>query len=96
MKKLPTKIAEKVYSVLCKFSEAKSDYYSREEFIYHFGVVENSSNEFRLSCMDDSPRKFICKRDGAMWIDGKGSERVNAILRKITKELNEEFEIVEQ
>ena len=84
MKKLPTHIAEKVYSVLVKFADAKSVYYSREEFIFHFGVVPNTSDRFKLNCLDDAARSFVCKRDGQMWLEGKGSERVNGILRKIT------------
>lgn len=87
MKKLPTKVSEKVYSLLCKFAEAKQDYYSREQFVFHFGVVKNTSDDFRLDCMDGVSRTFICKENGQMWIVGKGSDRVNPILRKITKEL---------
>jgi hypothetical protein len=90
MKKLPTHITEKVYSVLVKFAEAKSDYYSREEFIFHFGVVSNTCDYFKLKCLDDATRTFICKKDGRMWLEGKGSERVNGILRKITKEIPSE------
>ena len=88
MKKLPTAIAEKVYRVLTKFAEAKSDFYSREEFIFHFGVIQNTSDRFRLSCMDDSPRTFVCKEDGRMWLEGKGRERVNPILHKIAEEVS--------
>lgn len=95
MKKLPTPIAEKVYSVLTKFADAKQDYYSREEFIFHFGVISNTSDRFNLSCMDDSKRVFVCKEDGRMWLEGRGAERVNPILRKISKELTGEIEIEE-
>jgi hypothetical protein len=87
MKKLPTRIAEKVYNVLTKFADAKSDYYSREMFIFHYGVTSNTSDAFTLSCMDDAKRTFICKEDGRMWLDGKGGDRVNPILHKITKDL---------
>lgn len=87
MKKLPTRVAEAVYSVLMKFAEAKQDYYSREEFIFHFGVVKNTSDRFVLSCMDNSFRTFVCKKDGSMWLEGKGKERVNPILRKIQTDL---------
>jgi hypothetical protein len=93
MKKLPTAIAEKVYEVLTKFAEASQNYYDRESFIYHFGVVSNTSNSYNLVCMDDSRRVFTCTRDGRMWVDGKGSSRVNAILRKISKELKNEEEV---
>ena len=95
MKKLPTKVAEQVYGVLTKFAEAKQDYYSREEFIFHFGVVHDTSDAFKLSCMDDAQRTFICKEDGRMWLDGKGSDRVNPILRKITQTLREETQLSE-
>lgn len=87
MKKLPTRVSEKVYSLLCKFAEAKPDYYSREQFIFHFGVVKNTSDSFKLDCMDGGIRTFICKEGGQMWLEGKGSDRVNPILRKITREL---------
>lgn len=93
MKKLPTNVAEKVYRILEKFADAKGEYYERETFIFHFGVIANTSNSYKLSCMDDSPRTFFCKSDGSMWLDGKGSAKVNPILRKITKELNSEFEL---
>lgn len=95
MKKLPTHIAEKVYNVLTKFAEAKSDYYSRETFIFHYGVIRDTSDAFKLSCMDDSPRTFVCKEDGRMWLDGKGGDRVNPILRRISKELEQESQLEE-
>ncbi len=95
MKKLPTAIAEKVYEVLTKFAEVSQNYYDRESFVYHFGVVSNTSNSYNLVCMDHSRRVFTCTRDGSMWVDGKGSGRVNSILRKISKELKNEEEVGE-
>lgn len=95
MKKLPTKVAEKVYRVLEKFAEANSAYYERETFIFHFGVVSNTSTGYKLACIDGSPRTFFCKNDGSMWLEGKGSSKVNPILRKITEELNSEFQLEE-
>ena len=88
MQKLPTNIAEKVYDVLTKFAEAKPDYYSREVFIFHFGVIHDTSDSFKFECMDDAQRTFTCRNNGTMWLDGKGSDRVNAILRKISSELH--------
>jgi hypothetical protein len=93
MKKLPTKVAEQVYRILEKFADAHSAYYERETFIFHYGVIANTSISYKLSCIDGSPRTFFCKDDGDMWLEGKGSSRVNSILRKITKEINSEFEL---
>lgn len=90
MKKLPTQIAEKVYSVLTKFAEAKSDHFSREQFVFHFGVLHDTQDSFKLECMDDAVRTFFC-RDGKMWLEGKGSDRVNPILKKLEQEISTEF-----
>jgi hypothetical protein len=95
MKKMPTSIAENVYRVLTRYADAKSDYYSSEEFIFHFGVVHDTSDSFKLTCMDDSPRTFVCKENGDMWLIGKGSDRANPILRKISREMRGEVEIAE-
>lgn len=81
--KLPTAIAEEVYQVLEKFADAKPDYYSKEEFIFHFGVLKGKSIDFKLSCFDGAARTFYCTDDGRMWMTGKGSGRVNRILDKI-------------
>jgi hypothetical protein len=87
MKKLPTKIAEDVYDVLCKFAEANPSYAERETFVYHYGVLSTTSQNYKLNCMDDANRVFICKEDGRMWVDGVGSSRANSILRKISEDL---------
>ena len=92
---MPTAVAENVYKVLTRFAEAKPDYYSSEEFIFHFGVVQNTSDSFNLTCMDDSPRTFICKENGDMWLIGKGSDRTNPILRKISREMRGEIAMEE-
>jgi hypothetical protein len=86
MKKMPTKTAEKVYDVLCKFAEAKQNYYERETFIFHFGVLSKTSSSYQLNCMDDAKRTFNCSSTGKMWVDGVNSGRVNSILRKISEE----------
>ena len=90
MKKMPTWLAEKVYDVLVKFAEASHKHYDRESFIYHFGVVSGTADEYRLSCLDDSTRTFTCTKDGQMWLEGKGSNRVNAILEKLSTDLKKE------
>lgn len=95
MKKLPTQVAEKVYDILMKFAEARQDYYSREEFIFHFGVVSGTSDSFNLSCMDGSPRTFICKGVSQMKMIGKGSDRINPMLRRLIRQLTEEVEFGE-
>jgi len=89
--KLPTSIAEEVYKVLEKFAEVKSDYYSREEFIFHFGVLKGKSIDFKLNCFDDVARTFYCTDDGKMWMTGKGSGRVNRILDKIAGTLTQQI-----
>jgi hypothetical protein len=86
MKKMPTSVAEKVYDVLMRFAEASPNHYERESFIFHFGVLEDKSNQYTLTCMDDKPRVFTCKKDGAMWITGKGDTKVNPILYRIGEE----------
>lgn len=87
MKKMPTATAEKVYDVLCKFADAVSSYAERETFIFHFGVLSNTSSDYVLNCMDGSRRTFYCKPDGRMWVDGQGVGRTNSILRKISEEM---------
>ncbi len=93
--KLPTKIAEDVYSVLQRFADADPDYYMREAFIFHFGVLKDKSNRFELTCMDGAKRTFYCNEDGEMKLLGKGANRVNQILEKITKEFRNEITLGE-
>lgn len=90
MKKLPIKVAEKVYEVLIKFAEASQNFYDRESFVYHFGVVPNTSDSYDIVCVDGNDRIFTCTKDQQMWIDGKDADRVNAILQKISSELTQE------
>jgi hypothetical protein len=92
-KKMPTATAEKVYDVLCKFSDAVSSYAERETFIFHFGVLSNTSSDYVLTCMDGARRTFFCKKDGRMWVDGQGVGRTNSILRKISEEMISKKEI---
>ena len=46
MKKLPSNISEIIYDVLIKFAEASPNHYDKEEFIYHYSVSPNTTNEF--------------------------------------------------
>ena len=43
-------------------------------------------NKYKLSCMDDGVRHFICNDKGEFWVDGNKAGKVNAILRKIAEE----------
>lgn len=83
---MATRTAERVYDVLTRFADASSNYYERESFIYHFGVVSGTQNKYKLSCMDDGIRHFICNGNGEFWVDGNKTGKVNAILRKIAEE----------
>lgn len=87
MKRLPTKMAEQVYDVLCKFADASSNRYEKETFVYHFGVLSGKSAEYKLVCNDDRIRTFHCTTNGNMWVDGVSTGRANAILKKISEEL---------
>lgn len=89
---MPTRFAERVYSILVKFAEAKPDYYSSEEFIFHFGVVDNTDDYFKLTCTDSAQRTFVCRENGEMFLIGKGRDRVNPILHKISQEMRGESE----
>jgi hypothetical protein len=88
MKRLPTKFAEKVYDLLCKFAEANSNYYEREAFIYHYGVLSDKSSQYTLNCMDDSKRIFNCSLNGRMWVDGVNTGKINKILNKVAEEIS--------
>ena len=85
MKHMAAQTSEKVYDVLTRFAEASPNYYERESFIYHFGVVHGTSNKYKLSCMDDGVRHFICNDKGEFWVDGNKAGKVNVILRKIAE-----------
>jgi hypothetical protein len=88
MKKMPTKTAERVYDVLCKFAETNPSYYEKETFVFHFGVLSNTSSTYNLTCMDDAKRTFHCSSNGKMKVEGVGSSRVNGILWKMSEELS--------
>jgi hypothetical protein len=88
MKKMPTKTAEKVYDILCKFAEASPSYYEKETFVFHFGVLSTTQSNYKLNCMDDAQRTFHCSNNGRMWVDGTNAGRVNSILRKISEEMS--------
>lgn len=87
MQKMPTRTAEKVYDVLCKFAEASPNYYEKETFVFHFGVLSTTQSKYKLNCMDDAQRSFICTDEGRMWVDGSNAGKVNSILRKISEEM---------
>jgi len=88
MKKMPTKTAERVYDVLCKFAETNPSYYEKETFVFHFGVLSETSSSYNLNCMDGAKRIFQCSNTGKMKVDGVGSSRVNGILWKMSEELS--------
>lgn len=83
---MPTKVAEQVYDILCKFAEANPNYYEKETFVFHFGVLSTTSSSYKLNCIDDFSRTFNCSLSGRMWVDGVGSSRVNSILYNIAEE----------
>jgi hypothetical protein len=87
MERLPTKIAEDIYSILQRYAEASSRYYDREGFIYSFGVIKNPPKRFKIRCMDDSPRWFM-KSDDGYSMTGKGSNRVNRMIQSLLSNLN--------
>lgn len=89
MKKMPTRTAEKVYDVLQRFAEASPYHYEKETFIFHYGVLDSTDIKFELKCVDDGLRTFYCRPDGDMWVTGKATGKVNAILRKISEELKD-------
>lgn len=84
---MPTKVAERVYDVLCKFAEANPSYYEKETFVFHFGVLKDTSSNYTLNCMDDAKRTFSCSTTGKMKVEGKATSRVNGILWKMSEEL---------
>jgi len=87
MKRMPTKTAEQVYDVLCKFADANPTYYEKETFVFHFGVLSTTQSSYKLNCTNDSQRTFNCSSSGRMWVDGTNTGRVNSILRKISEEM---------
>ena len=89
MKKMPTRTAEQVYDLLVRFADANSYHYEKETFIFHYGVLENTDIKYTLNCVDDSLRTFYCNPEGDMWVTGKATSRVNAILKKMSEELKQ-------
>lgn len=87
MSRMPTRAAEKIYDVLVKYAEARSDYYNKEAFVYHFGVKQEYPGEFILDCMDSKWRKFV-KSQGEYRMIGPGANRINNITKKILEEAN--------
>jgi hypothetical protein len=87
MKKMPTKTAERVYDVLCKFAEANPNHYEKETFVFHFGVLSTTSSSYKLNCMDDAQRTFHCNPTGKMRVEGSNAGKVNGILWKMSEEL---------
>ncbi len=82
MSKMPSTAAEKIYDVLIRYAEASPNYYDKEHFVYHFAVIPNLPNTFKLECMDSRPRSFV--REGESYkLIGKGDNKVNSIVRKI-------------
>jgi hypothetical protein len=96
MKKMPTKTAERVYDVLCKFAEASPNHYEKETFVFHFGVLSETSSSYVLTCMDDAQRTFTCSNTGRMKVDGTKVSRVNSILWKMSEELANEKLTIQQ
>lgn len=82
MQRLQTKTAEQIYSVLEKYVDASSKYYDREGFIYCFGVVPNLPSSFELECMDGR-KKTVFRKENEIYMIGKGSGRINSIIKKI-------------
>lgn len=93
--KIPTLMAEKIYSVLQRYADASPDYYMKEAFVFHYGVLKDKSNRFELTCMDDAKRTFYCNDDFELYLIGKGANAVNAILEKIKSEFTQVKEIGE-
>jgi arginine/lysine/ornithine decarboxylase len=87
MKKMPTRTAERVYDVLCRFADADPSYYEKETFIFHFGVLSTTSSSYKLNCINDAQRTFHCSAAGKMRVEGSTAGKVNGILWKMSEEL---------
>jgi len=97
MKWFPTRTAEKLYDVLVRYSEADPNYYSRETFIFHYGVCSDTSKVFKLTCLDGASRTFVVDPEHGPLVLGKGAGRTNAMIRKMmTPEVSEigEFTVI--
>ncbi len=83
MSKISSSAAEQIYDILIRYAEASPNYYDKEHFIYHFGVINSDiPDTLELKCIDDCPRKFL-KENGEFKLIGKGENKVNSIVRKI-------------
>lgn len=82
---MPSTAAEKIYDVLIRYAEASPDYYDKEHFVYHFAVISNLPNTFKLECIDSRPRTFI-REENSYKLIGKGDNKVNSIVKQILKE----------
>jgi hypothetical protein len=86
MRKLSSKQAERVYDALQMFANASPNHWDREEFIYHFSVLHDTSDQFKVKCMDGSSRTVHCLGDREIRLEGKGSDRVNPLITRILTE----------
>jgi hypothetical protein len=82
MRRLSSKEAEKVYDALQMFANASPNHWDREEFIYHFSVRGESNDPFKVKCMDESTKTIRCFGE-ELRLEGKGSDRVNPVIRRI-------------
>ena len=90
MGKLPTRISEKVYMTLVRYAAASGDYHEKEVFVFHFSIIEESSNSYRLTCSDGERRLFNYSKD-RLWVEGKRCIRANSELMKINNSITKEF-----
>ena len=83
MKKLTSKQAERVYDTLQAYAEVSQSPIDREEFMYHFSVLNDTADRFKLKCIDEINRTLTYFPDGSVRLEGKGSDRVNPIIAKL-------------
>ena len=83
MKKLTTKQAERVYDALQAYADISPSPIDREEFMYHFSVLSNTSDRFTLKTADEVNRTLVYFPNGSVRLEGKGSARVNPVIEKI-------------
>ena len=87
MRKLTSKQAERIYDALQMFADASPNHWDREEFIYHFSVLHNTEDRFKIKCMDESTKTVHYLKDRTVRLEGKGSDRVNPLISRILSEL---------
>lgn len=83
MRKLSSKQAERVYDALQMFANASPNHWDREEFIYHFSVLHDTEDRFKVKCMDESTRTLHYLNPGELRLEGKGSDRINPVIQRI-------------